>query len=341
VDSRAAEPAGVAKEARDTKDATHAAQDVKLTKQDNRVSVEVGGKPFTDYYFGPEEGRPFVRPYMWPVRAADGTEVTSDQFRAKVADPKQDHPHHRSLWVAFGDVNGADHWSLGKTPMDPKSWDDLPKQRHVGFEKVEGDTLVEDLVWEDKDHKPMMNEKRTVRFFAFPDGSRGVDITSAYSAAGDKPVKFGDTKEAGLCSVRVAPSISADPVITLSTGATSTQNADKAKKQPGDENNVWGKQADWCDESGQINGKPYGVAVLNHPANPLPAKWHARRYGLVGANNVGASEFDKKNPNIYTPFTIEPGKPATFRYRVIIHEGDVGAAKAAEKYKEYAGTPAT
>jgi hypothetical protein len=218
--------------------------------------------------------------------------------------------------------------------MDPKSWADLPRQRHVGFDKVEGDTLVEDLVWEDKEHQPMMKEKRTVRFFAFPDGNRGVDLTSVYSAI-DKPVKFGDTKEAGLCSVRLASSISADPILTLSTGATSTQNADKAKKQPGDENNVWGKQADWCDESGKINGKEYGVAILNHPSNPLPAKWHARRYGLVGANNIGASEFDKKDPHVYTPFTIEPGKPVTFRYRVVVHAGDAKAADLPEKYKEF------
>jgi Methane oxygenase PmoA len=312
---------------------------VKLTQESNRVHVEIGGKPFTDYYFGPDEGRPYVRPYMWPVRAADGTDVTSDQFRAHQTDPKADHPHHRSLWVAHGDVGGADHWSLGKTPLKPESWGDLPKQRHVRFEKVEGDTLVEDLVWEDKEHKPMLNERRTVRFIAYPDGSRGVDITSQFSADG-KPVTFGDTKEAGLASVRVVKSISDNPVLTLSTGATSSRNPDKAKKDPGDEANVWGKEADWCDISGQINGKPYGVAILNSPTNPLSAKWHARRYGLVGANNIGTKDFDKSNPKIYTPFTIEPGKPATFRYRVIIHEDDVKAAGIAEKYKEFGAAAA-
>ena len=308
---------------------------VKLTKEENRVVVTVDGKPFTDYYFGPEEGRPYVRPFMWPVRAADGTEVTSDQIHAKLNDPKADHPHQRSLWVAHGNVGGADHWSLGKTPDKPASWVDQPKQRHVGFEKIEGDTLVEDLVWEDKEHQPMLSEKRTVRFFAYPDGSRGVDVTSVFNAT-DKPVKFGDTKEAGLMSVRLTKSISDDPVLTLSTGATSTKNADKAKKDPGDESNVWGKQADWCDESGKVGGKTYGVTIFSHPSNPLPAKWHARRYGLVGANNIGASEFDKKNPNVYTPFTIKPGKPATFRFRAVIHAGDAKAAELAEKYKAFA-----
>lgn len=300
----------------------------KLTQEENHVDVKLGDKPFTDYYFAAEGGHAYVRPFMWPVRAADGTEVTSDQTRAKEADPKQDHPHHRSLYVAFGDVNGADHWSLAHGA-------DQPKQRHVDFQKVAGDTLVEDLVWEDKQHQPMMKEVRTVRFFAFPDSSRGIDITSVYSAI-DKPVKFGDTKEAGLCAARMAKSISQDPTITLSTGATSTQNADKAKKQAGDENNVWGKAADWCDESGTIDGKVYGLTIMSHPSNPLPAKWHVRRYGLIAANNIGASAFDKTNPNIYTPLTIEQGKPVTFRYRVVIHEGPAASAKLDEKFKEYA-----
>ena len=100
--------------------------------------------------------------------------------------------------------------------------------------------------------------------------------------------------------------------------------------------NVWGKEADWCDISGPINGKTYGVAILDHPSNPLPAKWHARRYGLVGANNIGASEFNKKDPHAYTPFSIEPGKPATFKYRVVVHPGGAEEAKIAEKYSAFA-----
>jgi hypothetical protein len=300
---------------------------VKLVQQDNRVHVEMGGKPFTDYYFAAEEGRPYVRPYFYPVLAADGTEVTSDQTRAKAANPKEDHPHHRSLWVSHGSVNGVDHWAIvGANP---------PKQRHVKFDKVEGDTIVQELAWEGKDGQPILNETRTIHFRAYGDGSRGIDITSEYKAA-DKPVQFGDTKEAGLCSVRVAKSIADNPVLTLSTGATSKQNEDKAKKIKSDEANVWGKEADWCDISGQINGKTYGLAILDHPGNPLQAKWHARRYGLVGANNIGASEFNKKDPHVYTPFGIEPGKPATFKFRVIVHAGGAEEAKVAEKYTEFA-----
>ena len=126
--------------------AAHAADTggVKLTKEDNRVTIEIAGQPFGDYYYGPEGGRPYVRPFLWPVRASDGTIVTSDQSQL-VAGPgeKVDHPHHRSLWVGHGDVNGADHWAQGRG---------TPKQRHLGFSKVEGDTIVENLAWEDKVH---------------------------------------------------------------------------------------------------------------------------------------------------------------------------------------------
>lgn len=87
---------------------------VKLTQQDGKVLVEVGGKPFTEYRFdksSEEKGLPWARPYFYPVRAADGTEVTSDQARSN---PKE-HPHHRSLWVAQGLVNGMlDHWTHAK-----------------------------------------------------------------------------------------------------------------------------------------------------------------------------------------------------------------------------------
>jgi hypothetical protein len=94
---------------------------VRLSQDANVVRVEIGGEPFTEYHFAGTPDDPFVRPYLFPVYVADGVEITSDQKRTA----KGDHPHHRSLWVSHGDVNGADHWSLeGKPPR---------KQRHVRF----------------------------------------------------------------------------------------------------------------------------------------------------------------------------------------------------------------
>jgi hypothetical protein len=312
---RAADPAGV----------TTAAPAVKLTQQADKVVVEIDGKPFTEYLFaadpadttGPKPAKVWARPFFYPVLAADGVNVTSDQVITNI----KEHPHHRGVWVAQGDVNGVDHWAHAKAGAQPQ-------QRHVKFQKVEGDTIVEELTWDGKDGKPQLAEVRTWKFVPYADGSRGIDLTSVYTAVAG-PVTFGETKEAGLASVRVAKPISDTSVITLSTGVVS-----KDKKT---ENTVWGKKAAWCDLSGKIDGKTYGAAIFDHPANPRhPGNWHVRHYGLMGANVFGLHDFDKAaNPKGSGAFTIEPGKPVTFRYQIVIHAGDADAAKLAAKYADW------
>ena len=41
--------------------------DVKMKEEAGRLAVTIGGQPFTTYHFGDAEGRPFVRPYFFPV----------------------------------------------------------------------------------------------------------------------------------------------------------------------------------------------------------------------------------------------------------------------------------
>ena len=87
--------------------ATVRAADVKLTQDATSVKVTIDGKEFTTYHFLAGDDANFHRPFAYPVNAADGQLVTSDQ---EVTNPKE-HPHHRSFWVAHGSVNGIDHWA--------------------------------------------------------------------------------------------------------------------------------------------------------------------------------------------------------------------------------------
>lgn len=292
----------------------------KLTEGPTSIKVEIDGKVFTEYRFLAGDDVNFRRPFAYPVHAADGTAITSDQC---ITNPKE-HPHHRSFWVSHGDVSGADHWSI-KTDA---------KQKHIKFDKLEGDLLVEQLVWSGKtaSDPDLLKETRTIRFFALEDGTRAIDLNVTLSPAGNVAVTLKDTKEAGLCSVRVHPQIgnnekgdkSRKGTLTLSTGASG-------------EKNVWGKPAAWCDESGQIDGKPYGIAIFDHPSNPRhPACWHSREYGLHAANPFGLHDFDKKNPPGTGDMKIEPGQSVTFKYRVLFHLGDAAAAKLDARYKEWA-----
>jgi hypothetical protein len=284
---------------------------VELKQESNHIDVTIDGKPFTDYWFGKRDDRAYARPFFFPVLAPDGVGVTADHYGQK------EHPHHNSLWVGHGDVNGADHWAL--------TGDKTPLQRHVKFESIGGDTIVEDLDWEGKDHQPILHERRTMKFAAPDSTSRSIDFTLEFTPI-DGRVTFGDTKEAGLVAVRMNDQIPKNhPTLTNSKG----QTGEKA---------TWGKSADWCDISGTIDGKEYGVSVLDAPTNPLhPQRWHVREYGLLAANPFGLSYFDKGVAKHTGDFVLPAGKTTTFHYLVIVHEGDVKAAYPVERYKEFAG----
>jgi hypothetical protein len=81
---------------------------VKITQQGKeKISVEIDGKPFTDFYIGPET----AKPYLYPLRTADGKIVTRGfPMVTDVPGEIHDHPHHRGLWFTHGDVNGYDFW---------------------------------------------------------------------------------------------------------------------------------------------------------------------------------------------------------------------------------------
>jgi hypothetical protein len=291
---------------------------VKLTPHAASIDVTIDGKPFTAYRFDEKDDPQFARPYFFPVLAADGTPLTLDQGREPEGQPRN-HNHHRSLYVAHCDVNGADHWYL-------RLKDKQPRQRHIAFDKLEGDTIVQRLAWESADRKSdVLNETRTLRFLALEDGVRGIDLTVALTPVDNQPVVLGDTEEAGFCSLRVAKAMSDTGTITNAEGKTG-------------EKNTWGKPAKWCDISGTIDGKQYGIAVLDHPSNPRhPTRWHVRQYGLMCANPFGVHHFDLQNtPEGAGAMTLPPDKTTTFRYRVVIHPGSADQANLQQKFEAFA-----
>ena len=100
---------------------------------------------------------------------------------------------------------------------------------------------------------------------------------------------------------------------------------------------TWGKRAAWCDYFGPVEGKTVGIAIFDHPQNPQhPTWWHVRDYGLFAANPFGVHDFEKK-PAGSGNLTIPAGQSVTFRYRVLLHEGDDRQAEIARRYQEYAG----
>jgi len=83
---------------------------------------------------------------------------------------------------------------------------------------------------------------------------------------------------------------------------------------------VYGTRGKWVDLYGNIGDEKVSVVMVDHPQNPgYPLYWHARGYGLLLANPLGASAYTG-GKNVMN-FSIPAGKSATFRFRLIVNSG--------------------
>jgi len=302
---------------------------VEMKQTEKTVAISVAGKPFTVYHFtNPKPaGHQLRRPYFWPVYGPDQTPMTRPWPLTDGPIPNnvaKDHPHHTSLWVAHGNVSGVDDWSIsGKA-----GW-----IVHRGFETVESGPVLgwfrERLDWTDRNKKPVMAETRTVRVWNLPTDHRTIDLDLVFEAAYGK-VKFGDTKEGGLCAARMRPEFRHDGK-GGAKGRLVNSEGQTGKK-------AWGKKAEWVDANGPVAGKRFGFAIFDHPENLRhPTTWHARTYGLLTANPFGLSHFTRGKEN--GDWTLAEGKTLRQRYRVTFHRGDEKDANVAERYADWADPP--
>ena len=282
---------------------------------DGQLGVEIGGKPFTTFLFGPDT----TKPYLAPIHAASGTVITRHYPMQMVEGESRDHPHHRGLWFGHGDVTDrhpgiTTNTNKGRIVLDGKITDRvLDKKRGIVEAKFK---------WIDAKGAPILEETRTMTFYDDP-VNRTIDFDLTLKAL--ETAKFGDTKE-GTFAIRLADAMSEKRggKMTNAEGATGMKN-------------VWGKASKWVDYSGEINTEKLGVAIFDYPANPRhPTTWHSRDYGLFAANIFGLHDFtgDKTKDG---SLTLKPGEELHFRYRVFIHPGATDPAAIEKEYKKYAG----
>lgn len=303
--------------------------DVTLTKADDRVRVEIGGKLFTEYVF-----KGAYRPYCYPVLAADGTGLTRDFPMKQKTGEDENHPHHRSLWFAHSDVNGVDFWNQ----------DDQGSPRPKG--KIVHEALTEASSgkdagvvratnkWVAPDGRVFCTDERTIRFGASGE-DRFMDFEITLRAPAEAPVKLGDNKDGGM-AVRVAQWMNLARAPGPGRQYTGG-NGHIVTEQGARDGAAWGKRGKWCDYYAEHNGQTYGIAIFDHPQNlQHPTWWHARDYGVYSANPLGWHDFEARTTKAGAgDQTIAAGGSLTLRYRLLFHVGDEKAAKIAERYAEY------
>jgi hypothetical protein len=311
---------------------------VKLTPGQEQIAVEINGKPFTVFYMC---GKDVHRPYLYPLRTASGKVVTRSFPAGQIPGESTDHPHQAGLFYGHGDVNGYNYWAIQNIPSPPQRG--ANKRGEVVLKKLVSatggaKTGVVDAVfeWRTPDGKTLLTESRKMTFHADPQ-LRIIDFDFDFAAI--EKVVFNDTKE-GTFAMRLA-SVLEEPhtkVIDHPDAKQELVRTGKLVNAQGAEceANVWGKQSEWVDYSGVIEGEKLGVTMMDHPGNPRhPTYWHSRAYGLHSINPFGVHDFlnDKTKDG---SMTIEPGQHARFRYRVVIHPGDAKEAKVAALYKQFA-----
>ncbi len=308
-------------------DATRAA-DVKLTRSEDRVRVEIDGQLFTEYIF-----RGADRPHFYPVLATDGTPLTRSFPMKPGLGEDEDHPHHRSLWFAHSDVNGVDFWNQDAAGS-PRPKGKILHEALLETKSGETGVIRARSRWVAPDGRQFCTDETTIRFGAGSD-ARTIDFEITLRAPADAPVLLGDNKDGGL-ALRFAM------WLNLPRGAGTTRQYTPGVGQlvtaSGDRDGAaWGKRADWADFYGVHDGKTYGVAIFDHPENLRhPTWWHARDYGLFAANPIGWHDFEAKTTKPHAgDYTIPAGGSLTLRYRVFVHTGDEKAARLAERYADY------
>ncbi|HEX8295109.1 MAG TPA: PmoA family protein [Chthoniobacteraceae bacterium] len=304
--------------------------EVTVKELPDRVRIELDGKLFTELRFSGAQ-----HSYLWPLLGPDGAKLTRSWPMEEAPGEEHDHVHHRSVWFGHGLVNGVDFWTEDATHGTKKPKHPVGTIVHEKILTAKGGAsegvVAASQRWVAPDGAVPITSIQTVRVLQTPPEERLFDF-QVQMTAGTKDVLFGDTKE-GTFAMRIAESM----------------RLKQAKNQPGKgqivnsegltDAKAWGAAAKWVAMSGPIDGKPYTIAVFDHPANLRhPTRWHARDYGLFAANPFCVKEMDlsKKHPEGAGDFTLAAGKDLTLRYRVFVHTGAPNSTLINERFAQFA-----
>lgn len=280
---------------------TALSQTVTLREHARGLRVEVDGQLFTDYI----TDTPY-HPHFYPIIGAGGVGITREY--PLPAGAEDDHPHHASMWIGHGEVNGIDFWLEGEN---------RGRIHHTGIisKSASGNaaSFTASAEWLSPSGEVILTDERSYSLSALSDGQRQMDCAVTFIAShGD--VTFGDTKE-GTFAFRVCSTLSLEG--PGAAGKILTSEGVKNKK-------AWGKPARWITYYGpDPKGTVVSLSVLDHPGNfRHPSPWHARYYGLLGANPFGLHDFQKSEDKTLGQHLLAKGQRLTQRYRVLLGKGE-------------------
>ena len=327
-----------------TKNATTTASvELRSQPENKRVEVWMDGEFFTAYIY-PDN---VAKPVLYPIITTSGKKLTRGFPLEPKAGERADHPHHIGYWLNYGDVNGLDFWnnSEARSPEQAYKYGTIYHQEILKTVSEKGKGILEVITaWKDYTGEQLLSEK-TKFIFSQEGKTRIIDRVTTLTAL-NEDVLFEDNKE-GMVAIRVTRALELPekkPAYLI--GADGKKTSEKIVDNTGVVGNylssegieggdVWGTRARWMKLYSTLEGEKVALAIIDHPKNPgYPTYWHARKYGLFAANPLGQKVFSKSKEELN--FILNMGESVTFRYRLVVHNGDgLGKAELDEMANEF------
>jgi len=248
------------------------------------------------------------KPYFDPLAVAGGPSLTLPR--------PADHPWHLGHWFSWKLINGVNYWEEDKRGRAAgiTEWDAPTADLRPDFSAAFTLNLRYRPRPTKKDATPppaVLAEHRVITVSApAADGSYRIDWTQKFTALADArldrtPVS-GEPRGtswggyAGL-SVRLSNSLKNVTTIASTIGRTRYDNRRRM--------DVFGAPA--VEQSGEIDGRAYGLAVLAHPSTARSGDWY-----LIEQRNF---TYTNAATLLKGPLTLRKGETLTLRHRVIVH----------------------
>jgi len=246
--------------------------------------------------------------YVHPLVGLDGTVITEDFPR--------DHLHHRGIFWTWHQVivDGrpmGDAWGCQDFIWDVRGVRVL--EQGLDTAALQAKVYWLSPRWK-QGQEAFVEETVTLRLFPHRLDQRVIDFTIALRALEDDVLLGGSNDDKGYGGFTARVATPDDTAFTGTVGPVTPQRTP-----------VFG--GPWMNLSGTMDGQPYGVAILQHPQNPLfPETWilrHVKRFSNM------------QNP-VYPwryPVRLPTESPVVLRYRLIVHKG-ADIAKAWQAYRD-------
>ncbi len=266
----------------------------RFTEHPDRIVIAHGGQPVAEFVFRDEK---ILRPYFANAHALGGLKVTRNHPPIAGVDATDHDTMHPGIWLAFGDISGADFWR-NKGRIEHVRFLEAPAVRdgrltfatECRLRTAEGLSLC----------------SLTNRFVLSAQTNAWLLTWDATFRSDERDFTFGDQEEMGF-GARVATAIT-----EKNGGVITSSSALRTAK------NTWGQPAEWCDYSGNTDGAARGIMLLSDPKNFRPSWWHNRDYGVFVANPFGRAAMKQGDKSTVT---VKRGENLRLRFGAVIHAG--------------------